>query len=262
MSLLAYNKTTTAVVLAAGNPARTLPASSSPGVRGPAVNVTSELRGLSGGNYASLEAQRVAGTIDLEWTGDAEYETSGLTTGGPSGSEVRSAHVRVTAPLAAAADNIVAAIDPVADGALTIAAQPDVPRKLTLTIVDADASISAGIATIVSTGPSGESQTEVVSLTGGSAVKTTTKAHGKIASITVSGVVGAAAGDTLSVGVSAALGLPGRKTPLAAGFAVHKANVDQVDEAVGTVDATAGTIVPTTAPNGAKHFDFWYTYQG
>lgn len=78
MPLLAYNMTTSAVTLAAGTPAPRLPASASPGVRGAAVNVTTELRGLSAGNYDSLETQREAGTVEYAWTGTPEYDTQGL----------------------------------------------------------------------------------------------------------------------------------------------------------------------------------------
>ena len=77
MPLLAYNKTVTPVVLAAGAPARTLPASLTPGVKGPGVNVTSESKGLTGPQYAALEVQRMAGTIALVWIGAVDYATPG-----------------------------------------------------------------------------------------------------------------------------------------------------------------------------------------
>lgn len=79
MSLLAYNKRTTVTTTAAGSPPVALPVSALDGTRGPGVNVTSELKGLSGGNYVSLEAQRTAGDIDFVWQGEAEYSTPGLT---------------------------------------------------------------------------------------------------------------------------------------------------------------------------------------
>lgn len=78
MPLLAYNTTTSAVTLAAGTPAPVLPASASSGVRGAAVNVTTELRGLTGGNYDSLETQRLTGAVEYAWTGTPEFDTAGL----------------------------------------------------------------------------------------------------------------------------------------------------------------------------------------
>lgn len=95
MALLAYNLTGSPVALAAGTPTVTLPASSNPPNRGPAVDVTSELRpnaavdptnGITGGvdaaGYAALQAQ--AASVQFEWTRDAEYLTTGLTVGGPT----------------------------------------------------------------------------------------------------------------------------------------------------------------------------------
>lgn len=95
MALLAYNLTGAPVPLAAGSPIVTLPISSNPPNRGPAVNVTSELRpnatvdptnGIAGGvdaaGYVALQAQ--AASVQFEWTGDAEYLTTGLTAGGPT----------------------------------------------------------------------------------------------------------------------------------------------------------------------------------
>jgi hypothetical protein len=42
-------------------------------------------------------------------------------------------------------------------------------------------------------------------------------------------------------------------------FSVSQAQANYVNEAVGTIDLLAGTIVPTTAPNGSIPFQFWYT---
>src|SRR3990172_3642792 len=78
MALLCYNLTGAPVVLVAGNPPPVIPASSAPPSRGPAFNVTSELRGLTGPQYAALEAQR-SGTLVYEWTNDPEYDVGVLT---------------------------------------------------------------------------------------------------------------------------------------------------------------------------------------
>lgn len=98
MPLLAFNLTGTALALAAGKPVPPiLPASTSPPARGPAYDVTSELRpnltvdpahgkagGLTGANYVAIQVQVTAVSIALEWTGDPEYLTTGLTVPGPS----------------------------------------------------------------------------------------------------------------------------------------------------------------------------------
>lgn len=78
MPLLAYNLTGAPVTLAAGSPPPVLPASSAPPNRSPAVNVTSELGGLSGAAWAAIQAQIDAGSVQLEWSGTPEY-SDGLT---------------------------------------------------------------------------------------------------------------------------------------------------------------------------------------
>lgn len=172
--------------------------------------------------------------------------------------QVQSAHVRYEAPIAADLTTIVATLDPVVNGALTIAAQPDVPRKLQVRIVDGDSSITAGTLTLVGVGARGQALNQVINLAGGTRTVTTDDAYATLTSATVASLAGAVSGDTIGIGPSNALGLPGSRTPTAGTYAVYKANVGNANETVGTVDATAGTIVPTTAPNGSRTYDFWY----
>lgn len=177
-----------------------------------------------------------------------------------------SRHDTAMAPIAADLVTIVAAID-MANGAQVIAAQPDVPRKLQVRIVDANASVSAGAVALVGVGVRGQPLSQSIPLTGGTQTVTTADAYAKLTSATIAGLVGEAPGDTIGIGPSNALGLNAPQTPIPGTFAVHKATVaatgalTPVDEAVGTVDAAAGTISPTTAPDGARRFDFHYTFQ-
>ena len=169
--------------------------------------------------------------------------------------------VHYEAPITADLVAIVDTLDPIADGALTIIANSlDFPRKLQVRIVDANASISAGVVTLVGVGVRGQALSQAIPLTGGTQTVVTTDAFASLTSATVTALAGAAAGDTISIGPGTALGLPGTKTPTAGTFAVHKSNVTNVNETVGTVDATAGTIIPTSVPNGTRTYDFWYTY--
>jgi len=173
---------------------------------------------------------------------------------------VLAGHVHYLNVPAADLVSVVSALDPVANGALTIAAQPPIPCKLQVRLVDANASISAGTVALVGVGVHGQAVSQTIALTGGTATTTTTDVYASLTSATVAAIAGAAAGDTVGIGVSGAIGLPGTKTPTPSAFAVHKANVDGAAETVGTVDATAGSIVPTTAPNGTRDYDIWYTY--
>jgi hypothetical protein len=170
-------------------------------------------------------------------------------------------HVRYIAPIAAELISVVAADDPIADGALTVAAQPDFPRKLQVRIVDADSSVTAGTVTLVGVGLDGGAVTETIDFgAGGTQTIVTDYVYASLTSATVASVAGAAAGDTIGIGVGAALGLP-----IPAGMpnvSVVRAYADATSEAVGTVDTTARSIEPTTAADGAADFDFFYAAGG
>jgi hypothetical protein len=88
----------------------------------------------------------------------------------------------------------------IANGAATIAAQPDFPRNITITVTDANTSISAGTVTVTGKDLDGsvisESLNLAVALT-----KTGTKNFKSITSVVVAGLVGNGAGDNLKVGI-------------------------------------------------------------
>lgn len=170
---------------------------------------------------------------------------------------VLSGHVRLVNPAAAALTGYVNTVD-AADGVQSLAAQPDVPRKLQVRIVDANSSISAGTLTLVGIGARGQAVTQVIALTGGTRTVTTDDAYATITSATIASLSGAASGDTVGIGPATALGLPAARG--ATSVSVFRAYVDDVAEAVGTVDATAGTIVPTTVPNGSRDYDFHFNH--
>jgi hypothetical protein len=214
-----------------------------------------------------LSQNRSVSFVGIQGTIDAATAAGGTAPTGnssPAGvAEIRSGHVHYEAPIAAELISVVATLDPVADGALVIAAQPDFPRKLRVRLIDANSSISAGTLTLVGVGPSGEVVGEVIPLTGGTVTTVTEEAYTFLTSATVADIAGEAMGDTISIGVDVALGLPASQTPVAGSFDVHKANVDNADDDVSmaTVDSVAGTIVPTTAPDAMGTYDFWYTYE-
>ncbi len=77
MPLLAYNLTADPITLTGAPTAPLLPPSLSPPERGPAVNVTTDLKGLTMEDYGILQAQ-VVGIVDLVWTGEPEFVTPDL----------------------------------------------------------------------------------------------------------------------------------------------------------------------------------------
>lgn len=165
-------------------------------------------------------------------------------------------HVRYVNPIAA--ELITVSADALmADGARVIAAQPDFPRKLQVRITDADNSVTGDL-TLVGLAIDGSAVTQVIPLTGGTRTVITDAVYASLTSATISSIAGAGAGDNMSIGVGAALGLP---IPAGATLvAVTKTLVDDTNETVAGVDATARAVAPTTAANGVHDYDFYYQY--
>lgn len=110
------------------------------------------------------------------------------------------------APIAVDDDRIVVSAD-WADGALTVAAQPDVPRNLTAVLTDANASITAGLLTLTGLDAQGRVVSEVMDITAGLSW-VGTKIFAKVTSAVISGTAGtpAAGTDVVKVGVGNVIG--------------------------------------------------------
>jgi hypothetical protein len=79
MSLLAYNLTILPLALPGVVPPTSLPARLPAEARGPALNVTGELKTLTAIQFGALQLQVDAGSVEYHWTGTEEYPTPGLT---------------------------------------------------------------------------------------------------------------------------------------------------------------------------------------
>src|SRR5574337_245132 len=185
-----------------------------------------------------------------------------LRAGGVFALGLQSARCAFIAPIAAELISIKAAAA-AANGAITIAAQPKHPTKLQIRQVIVTA-ITAGTLTLVGIDARGNAITEVIDLAAAATItKSTAKAFAKLTSGTVAGLTGGGDG-MLVICVGTALGLP--RPAQCQALSVFKAGVSAngsgapADEAVGTVDAVAGTIAPTTAADGIKCFEFWYQF--
>ena len=112
-------------------------------------------------------------------------------------------------PIVATTDRVVADVL-IANGALTVAAQPDLPRNLTVTMTDADSGVTAGDVTVVGTDKDGNAVTEVftVANAGGTQTLTGTKLFASVTSATAANFAGNAAGDNIKVGVGDLIALP------------------------------------------------------
>src|SRR4030067_2476135 len=84
MALLCSTLPLAPIPLVAGVPPPVIPPSLAPLVRGPAINVTSDLKGLAPPDDTALDVQRVIVPLEYEWTSDPEYPTPGLTVDGPA----------------------------------------------------------------------------------------------------------------------------------------------------------------------------------
>lgn len=270
--LLCCNLTTSDVTLAKGNRTVVVPAKVGSLTYGAPVNVSSALKGLASGDYTSLETQRAGGgspPVAYFWSDGIPLFAVGTLTVGTNVSGVtvqttaatvtafkEARSISFTAPIAAELVSVVNAVLPSAV-ALTIAAQPDYPRKLQVRVVTGS---TAGTLTLVGVGVDGEAVTQAIdiSTSGGTRTVITDKAYATLTSATVSALEGAAG--TVGIGVGSALGLPSQQPGIVTAFAVHKAMVGNANEAVGTVDATARTIIPTSAPNASRNYQFFYNF--
>ena len=280
MSLLVCNLTGTDVVISAANAKRaiTVPAKVGALTYGPPVDVTSELKGLTGGQYAALEVQRAGGgspPLFYYWAnGVPLYAVTGLTVAANLGNTVAVTNTTATNQTTAAtitgivecrkvefpattkAPDLVSVVNAVlpSNVALTLALQPDVARKLQVNVVTGS---TAGTLTLVGVDQHGNAATQAISIIA-AGTTITDKAYATLTSATISGGSGFAG--TVGIGLGAALGLPANNTPTATGFAVYKAQVNGLNEAVGTVDTTAMTIAPTTPADAGHSYAFWYKY--
>ncbi len=139
-----------------------------------------------------------------------------------------------------------------------IAAQPDVPRNITITITDGDASISAFQIDVVGVNAKGQAATEQFLFAGG-LVQTGNVAWATITSVTVTSITGDNAGDILDVGIGSKLGLSNVIYVVGDVYKVKKNTADW-PAASYTVNATYHTVNVSTggAIIGGDDFTVFY----
>lgn len=230
MRLLCFNITGSPVTQAVTG--KVIPASAAPPARGAGVDVTSELRGLTPANYASLQAQ--SASLVYEWEGGMGYATGTLL----ATSSAISARLFSVGPVAAkGTTDVHALIDTTAITDTTVGfTNPVVPRNLR---VVKSASWDGGTVTVTGTNQFDEVIEEVFpSLVAATEVgtkifKTVTASRHSIA---LDG------GNGYSIGTGDLVGLPARVANT-----VGLGYVGTTIEAV-TMDATVHGFTPTTVP--------------
>lgn len=156
------------------------------------------------------------------------------------------------APALADVDRIVTSVDPVADATQTIAAQPDVPRNVTVTITDANDGVTT-TTTIRGKDLAGRDIVEVAQTTLGVGKSFVgTKMFAKIDSVVSSGTTGAAAGDTITVGIGDVIALAKPIANAAAVKHVFFNGAPVTPDAIATGESTSGVNASGGTYDGAK----------
>lgn len=148
-------------------------------------------------------------------------------------------------------DDLISVDAAIADGARTIAAQPNYPRNLTVTITDGDTSISAYTLVIIGVDARGRTITDTFTFADG-LTPATAQAYATVTSATVSGLTGNGAGDNIKIGVGNLLGLAGRAV------SGYKYLVDNANTTVPTISALYCTVDTGAVPDGSKDLQLWY----
>lgn len=176
----------------------------------------------------------------------------------------RGQHVQFTAPDAAGTTGGADQLDlnGVAEpSAMANPVSPDVPRNVTMLITDADNGIDAFSLTVTGFAPDGSAQTETFDETPGfpgAKSQVGSKIFSRITAYTLDSINGNGAADTLDVGFGTKLGVP---VPApTADLVIEALQVDGAKEAAAAVDQANNSVTPTTAPNGTRVFDVFYSY--
>lgn len=135
--------------------------------------------------------------------------------------------------------------------------QPTVPRNVVVNFTDANASITDFDFTVHGKAPDGTTISENFVFAGG-LDQVGSKIFASITNFTLNSIAGNASGDLLDIGYGTKLGVP---VPYGAtNLTVQNLRCDTTVEAASATDATNNSITPTTAPNGTRIFQAWFSY--
>ena len=161
---------------------------------------------------------------------------------------------------AAASTSLVVHSSTLANGSLTISAQPDVARQLQAVVTPGTTGITAGELILEYVANDGTTTTDSLDLSEVGTTTTTlrsTKGALHVNSASVADLAGGGS-PTVIVGTNATLGVP--MNPFAVAGTIFKENLDGSDVAVGSRGTLTGTglYTPATAPNGTHTFAMDY----
>lgn len=234
------------------------------------MGASGESYSVNGNIYVAAASGLITGGTNPStgaFTGIQAGDVLGLLNSGVRFSAPRVEWVGPFVPLAASGTRTVANVA-ATNTTLTIAAQPDVPRPIIAVLAPGTLAITAGTLTMTYTAASGAAVTDTFSLVTPLSTSLTLTSSQGVAHLTSAVIAGITGGSspTIQLGTTAAISLP--ISNVFAGLTVFKENVDNADEAVGTVTTTgsagannlAVSVAPTTAPNGTHSYTFGVSY--
>lgn len=165
----------------------------------------------------------------------------------------------LAAPRAGSAGRLVASTS-FANGTLSIANQPDVPRRGNVILNPGTTAVTAGNIAITYLANDGTNTTDNISgITAASQILTASTSKG-IVTLTSAIITAVAGGTSPGVQIDDSNSLSVFVDPGFSSFTCIKETADNAGETVGTVASSAASITPTTTPNGTHTFGFGYTY--
>lgn len=157
------------------------------------------------------------------------------------------------APRAASAGRLVASTS-LANGTLSIANQPDVPRQAILVEDPGAAAVTAGNAAITYVANDGTTVTDNISLvTPTSTIKSTSTSKG-VVSLTSVIVTALAGGSTPLIQLNDSNSISMLVPPYSSSFTLRRAFVDGVVNGTTAVASSAASYTPSTTPNGTHTY--------
>lgn len=151
-----------------------------------------------------------------------------------------------------------------ANGAVAVANQPDVPRQGRIVIFTGTTNITAGTVSIPYVGNDGSQTTDTFSLVGTASTNITFFTSKGIVSLqtgTIAALAGGASGG-IQIDTTSAISVPVNPGTSLANVSFLKEVIETGNETVGTVSTvTLATITPTTIPNSTHTYALFYTAQ-
>lgn len=163
------------------------------------------------------------------------------------------------APRAGTAGRIVASTN-LANGTLTIANQPDVPRQVATRIDTGTTAITGGNLALTYLANDGTTQVDNQSLVGAASSLLTITSSKGVVNVDSAIVTGLAGGATPKIEISDTNSLSVQVDPDFAAFQFNQTRADGAAEGQVAVASTAASWTPSTTPNGTVTYSGVYSY--